>query len=112
MAKQRVDGGRGRRPGVVTDVKRGGPGRGFWLALGIVAVIGLGALGYVASRPKVTARTIDPNLPPMKAEGYLIGSPTAPVRRNSQHTCVGWAPSAILRAISCVRRLTAYAIAE
>ena len=79
MAKERVDGGRGRRPGVVNSAKRGGPGRGFWLALGGVAVIGLGALSYVASRPRVTARTIDPNLPALKAEGYLIGSPTAPL---------------------------------
>jgi protein-disulfide isomerase len=79
MAKQRVDGGRGRRPGVVNSAKRGGPGRGFWLALGVVAIVGIGALGYVASRPKVTTRTIDPNLPTLKAEGYLIGSPSAPL---------------------------------
>ena len=59
MAKQRVDGGRGRRPGVVNSAKRGGPGRGFWISMGIVAILGIGALGYVASRPKVTARTID-----------------------------------------------------
>jgi protein-disulfide isomerase len=79
MAKERVDGGRGRRPGVVNSAKRGGPGRGFWLALGVVAVVGIGALGYVASRPRVTTRTIDPNLPALKAEGYLIGSPSAPL---------------------------------
>ena len=79
MAKQRVDGGRGRRPGVVKNVKRGGPGRGFWLALALVAILGLGALGYVASRPKVTATTIDPSLPALKAEGYLLGSPSAPL---------------------------------
>jgi protein-disulfide isomerase len=79
MAKQRGDGGRGRRPGVVNSAKRGGPGRGFWLALGLVAVLGLGALGYVASRPKVTSAAIDPNLPPMKAEGYVLGSPNAPL---------------------------------
>jgi len=79
MAKHRVDGGRGRRPGVVTSTKRGGPGRGFWLALGLAVVVGIGLLGYLASRPKLTATTIDPNLPPMKAEGYLLGSPTAPV---------------------------------
>ncbi|PYP75848.1 MAG: hypothetical protein DMD35_20405 [Gemmatimonadetes bacterium] len=79
MAKHRVDGGRGRRPGVVNSAKRGGPGRGFWLALGLVVVLGIGLLGYLASRPKLTATTIDPNLPPMKAEGYVLGSPTAPV---------------------------------
>jgi protein-disulfide isomerase len=64
---------------VVNSAKRGGPGRGFWLALGLVAVLGLGALGYVASRPKVTSAAIDPNLPPMKAEGYVLGSPNAPL---------------------------------
>jgi protein-disulfide isomerase len=79
MAKQRMDGGRGRRPGVVKSAKRGGPGRGFWLALGLAAVVGVAVLGYLMSRPKVTATAIDPSLPPMKAEGYLLGSPTAPV---------------------------------
>ena len=29
--------------------------------------------------PRVTTRTIDPNLPALKAEGYLIGSPSAPL---------------------------------
>jgi protein-disulfide isomerase len=64
---------------VVKDAKRSGPGRGFWLALGLIAVLGLGGLGYVASRPKVQTTQIDPTLPAMKAEGYLLGSPTAPV---------------------------------
>jgi protein-disulfide isomerase len=79
MAKQRGDGGRGRRPGVVSSAKRGGPGRGFWLALGLAVVFGVGLLGYLASRPKVAISAIDPNLPPMKAEGYVLGSPSAPV---------------------------------
>ena len=79
MAKERVDGGRGRRPGVVNSAKRSGPGRGFWLGLGVVAILGIGALGYMASRPKVVSRAIDPNLPPMKAEGHLMGSPSAPL---------------------------------
>ena len=79
MAKEGMGGGRGRRPGVVTDAKNRGPGRGFWLALGVVAVLGLGALGYVASRPKVQTSRIDPSLPALKAEGYLLGNPTAPV---------------------------------
>jgi protein-disulfide isomerase len=79
MAKERVDGGRGRRPGVVNKAKRGGPGRGFWLAIGLVAVLGVGALGYLTSRPKLQAVAVDPSLPPMKAEGYVLGSPSAPV---------------------------------
>jgi protein-disulfide isomerase len=64
---------------VVSSAKRGGPGRGFWLALGLAAVLGVGLLGYLASRPKLTATTIDPNLPAMKAEGYVLGSPSAPL---------------------------------
>jgi protein-disulfide isomerase len=79
MAKEGMGGGRGRRPGVVTNAKSRGPGRGFWLALGLIAVLGLGALGYVASRPKVTSTAIDPTLPALKAEGYVIGSPNAPL---------------------------------
>ena len=50
------------------------------------------------------------------AAGTPTSTPAAmiptPVLRNSQRTCVAWAPSAILTAISCVRRFTAYAIAE
>lgn len=79
MAKQRGDGGRGRRPGVVSSAKRRGPGRGFWLGLGAAVVLGVGLLGYLASRPKVAISAIDPNLPAMKAEGYVLGSPSAPV---------------------------------
>ena len=79
MAKKGLDGGRGRRPGVVTAAKRTGPPRAFWLALGVVAVIGVGALAYAASRPKTKVTQMDPSLPPLKAEGYLLGSPTAPV---------------------------------
>jgi protein-disulfide isomerase len=64
---------------VVTAAKRGGPGRGFWVALGIVALLGITGLSWMASRPKVDVRRLDPTLPPMKAEGYLLGSPSAPV---------------------------------
>ncbi|HEU4722530.1 MAG TPA: DsbA family protein [Gemmatimonadaceae bacterium] len=63
----------------MSSAKRGGPGRGFWLGLGFAAVLGIGLLGYLATRPKVAVSAIDPNLPPMKAEGYVLGSPSAPV---------------------------------
>ena len=82
MARKGVEGGRGesgRRPGVVSAAKRSGPGRGFWIALGAVAIVGVGALSYSVTRPKAVATKIDPSLPPLKAEGYVMGSPTAPV---------------------------------
>jgi protein-disulfide isomerase len=80
MARKGVDGGRaGRRPGVVVAAKRGGPGRGFWIAVAVVVVLGVGALSWVASRPKVVKTAVDPTLPPVKAEGYVLGSPSAPI---------------------------------
>ncbi|MEO8335636.1 MAG: DsbA family protein [bacterium] len=69
----------GQRPSAVAAAKRGGPGKGFWMALGAVAVLGVGALSYVATRPKTTSSKIDPTLPALKAEGYLMGNPAAPV---------------------------------
>ena len=79
MARKGVDGGRGRRPGVVNSAKRGGPGRGFWIALVGIAIVGIVALAWVASRPKNQVTQIDPNLPPLQAQGYVLGSPNAPV---------------------------------
>jgi protein-disulfide isomerase len=64
---------------VVSAAKRSGPPKAFWLALALVAIIGVGALAFVASRPKTKVTQIDPSLPPLKAEGYVLGSPTAPV---------------------------------
>ena len=69
--KQGVDGGRGRRPGVVTAAKRGGPGRGFWLALGVARDRrhrARWATWPPAEGPGVA--TSIPNLPALKAEGY------------------------------------------
>jgi len=81
MAKKSEGGRRstGQRPSAVAAAKRGGPGKGFWMAIGAVAVIGVGALSYVATRPKATSTKIDPTLPALKAEGYLLGSPAAPI---------------------------------
>jgi len=64
---------------VVASAKRGGPGRGFWIALVAVAMVGIVALAWVASRPRTQVSRVDPNLPPLKAQGYLLGSPSAPV---------------------------------
>ena len=81
MAKkeQQPSSHRSRRPGVVQNAKRGGPGRGFWMGLAAIAVLGIAVLGWQASRPKAEVSKIDPLLPALKAEGYVMGSPTAPV---------------------------------
>lgn len=50
----------------------------FGAILAVVAIVGVAALGYVASRPaKVVA--LDPNAPPVAAAGILRGNPDAPV---------------------------------
>ena len=55
MAKERMDGGRGRRPGVVTSAKRGGPGRAFWIALGLVAdAVGVPPVQLAVDQESVT----------------------------------------------------------
>ena len=83
MAKKVEPASKGRRSvqgkQAVASARRAGPGRGFWLSVAAIVVVGVGLLAWQATKPKVTSRTMDPNLPKLKAEGYVIGSPTAPV---------------------------------
>jgi protein-disulfide isomerase len=52
----------------------------FYIALGILALAGLGTLAFVATRgSQRQVVTLDPNLPPVQSEGYVIGSPSAPI---------------------------------
>src|SRR3954466_691794 len=69
----------------------------FWI-LGLIALIGVAALGYVASRPKSSTVVADvadtPNAGP--AQGYLIGKVDAPVKilefaDFECPSCGGWA---------------------
>jgi protein-disulfide isomerase len=52
----------------------------FTLLLVAIGVVGAGALGWIASRPKGGGEAIDPNLPVGTAEGFVIGNPAAPVQ--------------------------------
>ena len=80
MAKQRVDTGRGRRHGVVTARSNRGSMRPFYIALAFIAIIGTGALVWASQQKKgPQAVALDPNAPPPKAEGYLLGKADAPV---------------------------------
>jgi protein-disulfide isomerase len=64
---------------VVSAARRGGPGRGFWIAIGVFVVVGISVLSWLTTRPKAVARTIDPSLPLVQSEGYLMGNANAPV---------------------------------
>src|SRR3954468_3898968 len=71
----------GRRPagGVVTSSKSASK-KGFYLIIAVVAIGGIAALSYTASKSKSAPPiTIDPSLPPITSQGYVMGSPTAPI---------------------------------
>ena len=82
MAQKRVDAGRGRKPGVVkAAAKESTTNRIFYLVFALVAVGGIGALTYASARSKnnVQVTAVDTTLPPVQSEGYVMGSPTAPI---------------------------------
>src|SRR4051812_35076791 len=82
MAKQRVESGKGRKPGVVKASKKASTSnRAFFLIVGAIAVLGIVALTYASTRPEAgaVASRIDTTLAPVKSEGYLIGSASAPL---------------------------------
>ena len=79
MGKQRVDAGSGRRANVVKRKQRANSMRGFYLALGGVVIAGAAFLTWQYLKPKEGVRVADTTTP-LKAEGYLLGSATAPVQ--------------------------------
>ena len=80
MAKDRVDARRGRRANVVK--KAAAPSKTpLYAVLVVVGLVGIGALAYVASRPKNAATTVDPaTIVAGEPQGYLLGNPNAPVQ--------------------------------
>ena len=53
----------------------------FWALLGVVAVLGLIAIAYVAAKPKSRGITeVDLKADPAQARGYVLGDTTAPVQ--------------------------------
>ena len=79
MGKRRVDTGRGRRANVVTAQRRGGSRRPFYIALGLIAAAGIGALAWQMTRSSSIAEIVETTTPG-QAEGYLYGNPDAPVQ--------------------------------
>jgi protein-disulfide isomerase len=79
MADKGVDGGRGRRPGVVNKSRGNSPQR-FYVALALVAVIGLIFIVKAARAPRAVANVTSAPIMPAQAEGYLLGNANAPVQ--------------------------------
>ena len=80
MANKRVETGRGRKAGVVKSAKKPA-NRAFYLVIALVAIGGIAALTYAATRPKggVTTIAYDSTLPKIESHGYVLGSASAPV---------------------------------
>ena len=51
----------------------------FYAIAGVVVLVGVGSLVYLANNRGATVATLDPNLPPVQAVGYTLGNPDAPV---------------------------------
>lgn len=75
-----VNKGTTKPSGSTRRARQGGPDKRFWGLLAVVAIVGLAGLTWALTRPKAGVTTVDPNLPPAQAEGYLLGSPSAPVQ--------------------------------
>jgi protein-disulfide isomerase len=79
MADKGVDGGRGRRPGVVSK-QRGNSAQRFYVVLALVVVAGGLLIVRAARAPRVRANVTTAPITPAQAEGYLLGNASAPVQ--------------------------------
>jgi protein-disulfide isomerase len=76
---KRSEAGRGRKGGTVRSAKQPG-NRAFYLIIGLIAVVGIASLAYLSTRPKENrAVAFDSSLPKVESQGYVMGSPTAPL---------------------------------
>ena len=74
-----MESGRGKRSGVVKGSKKSS-NTVFYLVIALIAVVGIGALTYLSTRNQAQmVSPIDPTLPPVQSEGYVLGNPQAPV---------------------------------
>ncbi|HET9424959.1 MAG TPA: thioredoxin domain-containing protein [Gemmatimonadaceae bacterium] len=69
---------KGKNATVVSASK--GSKKSFYVILAAAAVAGIAVLSYLASKGAADKIiTLDPNLPPVTSQGYVLGSPTAPI---------------------------------
>ena len=79
MAQNRAEGGRGKTSRVVTSSKSSSK-KGFYLMIGLVSIAGVAALSYLSGRSNAGAPVVlDPSLPAVVSQGYVMGSPTASI---------------------------------
>jgi protein-disulfide isomerase len=63
---------------VVTSARKPTANRAFFVLIAVIAIVGIAALTYAASRPKNGAAIgFDSTLPKVESQGYVIGSPNA-----------------------------------
>jgi protein-disulfide isomerase len=79
MANKGVDGGRGRRSGVVSKQRGSSPQR-FYMVLALVAIVGALLIVRAARAPRANPLVTTAPITPAQAEGYLMGNPNAPVQ--------------------------------
>ena len=79
MADKGVDGGRGRRPRVVSK-QRGNSSQRFYVVLALVIVAGAILIVRAARAPRAIANVTTAPVTPAQAEGYLLGNANAPVQ--------------------------------
>jgi protein-disulfide isomerase len=68
-----------RKPANIVADSKGSKG-GFYAVIALVAIAGIAGLSYVVGNKKAPPPiVIDPSLPPVTSEGYVMGSPSAPI---------------------------------
>lgn len=72
-----------QRKNTVREARASSRPKAFLWVLGLIALVGVAAIGYVASKPKSAAATVDDVVDTTNAgpaQGYLIGKVDAPVK--------------------------------
>lgn len=79
MTARRAGGNAGKGNAGSRRKTGGQSNRTFITIVGLILLGGGAVLGYILTRPKPAPIVLDPNAPPLVAQGYVIGSDSAPV---------------------------------